>query len=479
MNIVGRLAEKKELQRLYESGRPELLVVYGRRRVGKTYLLKEYFENQFAFFFTGTVDASNKENLENFDKAISGYGSIVTTASKKWSDAFDKLKELLEKNDGQPEKAKARTRKIVFIDEMPWLDRRGSDFLTAFDYFWNSWASSNPEILFIVCGSATSWVTKKLFKNRGGLHNRVTSRIYLAPLSLAECEEFFRTRNIEITRYQMIESYMIFGGIPYYLDKFHKGISFSQNVDLLCFAENAPLKDEYEELYGSLFNSPHRHMMLVEALSKKSAGLTRKEISAATRLPANGHLTEALNELEQSGFIERYSDFTRNNNGVYYYLKDPFTLFYLRYMKKNNTKDDYFWTNNREDGALVAWRGYAFEMLCRTHLRQIKQGLGILGVSTRTMSWRSRDTTPGAQIDLIISRKDGVTNLCEMKYTKHPYEISKAEATRLEYKKAAFLAETKTRDALHITLVTTYGLTETGYRGMVQSEIDMNDLFGR
>ena len=469
MDIIGRKTQMRELQRYYNSNQPELIIVYGRCRVGKTYLIKEFFENKFAFYFTGTVSAANAENLANFDKAIVEFGGASARASANWGDAFDKLKTLLaKKND---------SRKVVFFDEMPWLDARESDFLTAFDYFWNSWASALPEILFIGCGSATSWITKKLFQNRGGLHNRVTGRIYLAPFSLGECEEFFKSRSIEITRYQMAECYMIFGGIPFYLNLFQSGTSLSQNVDRLCFADKAPLRYEFEELYRSLFKTPGRHIAIVTALSKKKAGMSRAELSKASGLPPNGHFTEALSELTQCDFIEKYSDFTKPKNGSYYYLKDPFTLFFLRYMSGNNAKDEYFWTNYTEDGGHRAWCGYAFELLCRIHIKQMKEKLGILGVSTSTTSWRSRDAIPGAQIDLLIDRRDGVINLCEMKYSKHPFVITKAEASELERKKSVFLMETGVKSAVHITMVTTWGLEKKGYFSIAQSEIALDDLF--
>jgi AAA+ ATPase superfamily predicted ATPase len=469
MKLIGRKSEIRELQRFHASNRPELIVVYGRRRVGKTFLIKEFFENDFAFYFTGTIGVSNAIHLNNFDEAIVEYGGVATSASANWRDAFRKLRLLLSKQGEE--------RKVVFIDEMPWLDVPGSDFLTAFDYFWNSWASAVPEILFILCGSSTSWITKKLFHNRGGLHNRVTGRIYLSPFTLGECEEFFKSRGIEITRYQMLESYMVFGGIPFYLNMFDRGLSFSQNVDRLCFNSVAPLRDEYQELYHSLFSRPQRHLCVVETLAGSADGMTRNEIALASGLTANGHLTEVLSELEQCDFIERYADFTRPKNGAYYYLKDPFTLFYLRYMKNNNTKDEYFWTNYSEDGGHRAWSGYAFEFVCRNHLRQIKQSLGISGVSTSASSWRSKETVPGAQIDLVVARRDGVINLCEIKYTKHPYTIGKTEAEALERKKNAFATETGTRSALHITMVTTYGLEQKGYFSLAQSQITMDDLF--
>jgi AAA+ ATPase superfamily predicted ATPase len=471
MDIIGRTSQKQELERYYNSEKPELIIVYGRRRVGKTYLVRQYFESNFAFYFTGTVNAGTSENLANFEKALTEYGGTSSRPARTWGEAFDKLKKLL------ISKRTKNVKQVIFIDEMPWLDTRDSDFLPAFDYFWNHWASAVPEMLFMGCGSATSWITKNLFQNRGGLHNRITGGIYLAPFSLSECEDYFKYKNIVMTRYQMAECYMIFGGIPFYLNLFLRNLSLSQNVDRLCFADKAPLRYEFEELYRSLFSNPKKHIAIVEALATKKIGMTRVELSKKSKLQPNGHLTQALNELEQCDFIEKCSDFTKSKHGSYYYLKDPFTLFYLKYLKDNTSKDDYFWTNFLEDGGYRAWCGYAFEQLCRIHIKQIKDKLGILGVSTEVTSWRSKDSNPGAQIDLLIKRRDGVINLCEMKCTKHPYIINKDEASKLEQKKSVFIKESGTKNAVHITLVTTWGVEKKEYSGLTQSEIILDDLF--
>jgi len=467
--LIGRNQEICKLDDFYNSGRPELVIVYGRRRVGKTFLIREHFKNKFAFYFTGSLNVPNTVNLAHFDSAIVEYGGTSLKPSKNWTEAFEKLRSLLSKNAGH--------RKLVFIDEMPWLDAQKSNFLASFDYFWNSWASANSDILFIGCGSATSWITKHIFKNKGGLHNRITGRINLSPFSIGECEQFFNSRDVVITRYQLAECYMIFGGIPYYLNLFDRSLSFSQNVDRLCFSSNAPLKNEFEELYFSLYKNPDRHIKIVQTLASKHSGLNRAELSATGNLLQNGHLTQALRELEECDFIESFSDFTKKANGAYYYLKDPFTLFYLRFMKSNNTKDEYFWTNYIDDGGHRAWSGFSFELLCRIHIRQIKIKLGIHGVSTNTTSWRSKGVTPGAQIDLVISRKDGVINLCEVKYSKHPYEITKSYAGELERKKSVFSMETGSRQALHTTMITTYGVARKGYFTMAQSEVSLDDLF--
>ena len=472
MPIIGRKTEIKELTDYYNSGRPELVILYGRRRVGKTFLVREYFKNKFAFSFTGSINTSNKTNLSNFDRAIVKYGGNVSAASTNWSDAFHTLTDLLSQSPGE--------RKIVFIDEMPWLDTARSGFLSAFDYFWNSFASSDPDILFIGCGSATSWITKKIFRNRGGLHNRVTGRIHLSPFTISECEEFFKSRGVVIDRYQLAECYMIFGGIPYYLDLFQKGLSLPQNVDRLCFSNNAPLQYEYDELFMSLYKNPDRHIAIVEALASKYSGLKRNEISELAKLSPNGRLTETLDELEQCGFIDVDNEASKNQrkNGCYYILNDPFVLFFIRYMKNRRSKDEHFWAGNVDEGGRNAWRGYAFEQLCRIHLRQVKKALGISGVSTVTASWRSKTSKPGAQIDLVIRRKDGVTNLCEMKYTKTPFEITESYANALRNKQIAFCAETGIQNGIHLTMITTFGITrDKGYISSIQSEVTLDDLF--
>lgn len=467
--IIGRLPEIKSLNEYYNSSRPEFIIVYGRRRVGKTFLIKELFSEGFAFYFTGSLNVKNKTNLLMFDAALKQFGSRDNCESRNWFDAFQKLRDLLSQNKG--------ARKIVFIDEMPWLDTPKSEFLPAFDYFWNSWASSNPDIMFIGCGSATTWITKNIFKNKGGLHNRLTGKIYISPFTIGECEDYFKAHSIVITRYQLAECYMIFGGIPYYLSLFEKGLSFTQNVDKLCFAKQAKLKNEFEELFGSLFKHPDRYLEIVKALASKRFGMSLKEICEHAKIPLGGNVSKIMDDLEQSGFVEKYSDFAKKKRGTQYYLVDSFTLFYFEFIKNNTFKDEFFWTNFIDHGHHRAWSGYAFEQLCRLHLPQIKKKLGINGVSTSTTTWKSNQSSPGAQIDLVIKRNDGVINLCEIKYTRHEYTITKDYASELEKKISVFRKESKTRYAIHLTMITTFGISNTGYFSIVQSEITLDDLF--
>ena len=506
MKIIGRIREQAELKRYFNSGKPEFIAVTGRRRIGKTFLVKELFSRDIAFYFSGSLgeNVTNAYQLRQFDGAIAEFGGDAIPASGDWSEAFGKLRKLL--------KTRRKSRQVIFIDELPWLDAPKSDFLPALDYFWNTFASSRADIMLIICGSAASWIVRNIYENKGGLHNRVTGRIRLAPFTLAECEAYFNENGVVMNRYQIAESYMAFGGVPYYLGMFDKGFGLAQNIDRLLFVENAPLRNEFNEVYRSLFRASDRHMRIVGALSKTKGGMTRDEIIKAAGVPGGGNLTKTLCELEQCGFIEKYSDFTKPKNNAYYRLIDPFTLFWLKYVKDNHTKDEYFWTNLIDDGGRREWSGYAFELLCLRHLPQIKQALGMSGISTEAFAWRSKvkkdssrdvqkesscnvqnerscdvqkessrnvhkELGSGAQIDLLISRKDGVINLCEIKYSMHPITLTAKDDQALQNKRAAFLAETGTRKAIHITMITTYGLTGKGYSASVQSEVAIGDLF--
>jgi hypothetical protein len=349
----------------------------------------------------------------------------------------------------------------------------------AFDYFWNSFASARGDVLFIVCGSATSWITRKLFRNRGGLHNRVTGKIHLHPFDLYECETYLKAKGIALSRYDIVEAYMIFGGVPYYLKYFEGKYSLSGNVDNIVFGEGAPLKEEFNELYASLFKHSELYTEVVAALSRKMRGMTRDELIEATGHKNGGTLTKILEDLELSGFIRKYHAFPNKVNGALYQLVDSFSLFHFAFIQKARPTDDRYWTNMRDTPRLNAWRGYAFELVCLRHIEQIRRGLGIDGVLISISSWRSRHSETGAQIDLVIERGDNVINLCEMKFSRHEYSIDKGDEKNLRNKLAVFAQESKTRKTLHLTMVTTYGLKQNAHSGIVNSQITMDALFAR
>jgi AAA+ ATPase superfamily predicted ATPase len=469
--LIGREYEQKQLLDYYRSNKAELVVVYGRRRVGKTYLIKETFDNNFFFDFTGTVGIKSAHGqLERFAKSLANHGTTPKHRIKDWNSAFDFLTNLIKASDAQE-------RKVIFFDEVPWLDTPRSGFLGAFEYFWNAFASARKDILFIICGSAASWISKNLFKNHGGLHNRVTARVHLKPFTLGECEAYLQAKGSGYQRYDIIEYYMVFGGIPYYLDHIKSEYSIAINVDKAVFADAAPLSDEFEELYRSLFNSSELYISVVKALGTKLKGLTRAEIVEAVGRADGSKVTEALTNLELSGFIRKYSAFPRKKNGALYQLIDNFSLFWLAFMDKGRPTSPHYWSDMRNTPRLNAWRGYAFEIVCLQHIDQIEQGLGVSGVLTWVSSWKSRSSSPGAQIDLLIERGDRVVNLCEIKYAGSEYEIDKEYEANLRNKRAAFESETKTRLTPFMTMISTYGVKHNQYSGIIRSEVTMDALF--
>ena len=468
--LIGRRKERAELDRLTRSPRPEFLAVIGRRRVGKTYLLRGHFANSFCFALTGIANGTLADEIGVFNDAVAEYGGGKRPRVAGWRDAFLVLRQIIE-DDPRPGK------KVVLLDELPWLATRRSGFLEALGHFWNSWAMMRDDLLLIVCGSATSWMSDKIINNKGGLHNRVTGSLHIKPFSLGECEHFLTANGVVMTRHQIVEAYMIFGGIPYYLGLLKPYLSLAQCVDELCFAEAAPLRDEFHNLYASLFPHAEPHIAVATALSHRTRGLTRADIIAETKLTNGGGLTQTLRDLTRSGFIRRYAAFGKEERDALFQLADFFSLFALRFRVGQKEHDARFWSNYAPTPAHAAWSGYAFEQVALSHIEQIRRALGITGTLLSYASWIGSLDGERAQIDLVIDRHDQVINLCEMKYSIDPLIVDAALERAIRRQRAVFASTTKTRKALHSTLVTTFPIEPTPHASVFQSVITLDDLF--
>jgi AAA+ ATPase superfamily predicted ATPase len=471
MKIIGRKTEQSLLKEYANSNEPEFVAVYGRRRVGKTYLVNESFGNNFNFSVTGLARGKKVDQLKNFNAALTKYGAKFEVTPDNWFDAFEALIAYLEKTIKKGKKC------TVFIDELPWFDTKKSGFITALEHFWNGWAASKPEILLIVCGSATSWMMNNLIRNKGGLHDRVTRRMRLQPFTLTETSEYLKYKGIVIEQIDIATAYMVFGGIPFYLNQFRPELSTAQNIDALCFTKDAFMYDEFATLFDSLFKNSAKHVQILEALSTKKKGMTRSEIIDAANLQTGGGITAILDELEQCGFIEKYNDYSGLSGRYVYQLMDFFTLFYLKFMKHNKKLGSGYWINTIGSGAYHAWAGQTFEKLCLVHVEAIKQKLGISGILAVPFAWQGTNGVKGAQIDLLIDRADNIINICECKFVKNQFEIDKSYSENLRNKTAAFARVSKTKKALHLTMITTYGVKQNKYAGMVQSQVLLEDLF--
>lgn len=472
MEIIGRKQEILELEELYSNGRSEFVVLYGRRRIGKTFLVNELFKDRFTFSHTALspVEIAGKDlmrmQLRHFTHSLIRYGAEITQEPTNWLDAFFILENMLEKRS-------ADERILVFIDELPWLDTPRSGFLTAFEAFWNGWGSRRSNLMLVVCGSAVSWISDKLLGSKGGLYNRTTAEIKLKQFSLNECEEFFRSRNIMLDRYDILQSYMIFGGVPYYLDFFSKGTSLAGNVDRMIFNRKGKLSNEFERLFSSIFTNPEEAEKVIKALADKRIGYTREELLKQTGIADGGGFTKLLRSLEESDFIRKFRYFGEKAKHTRYRLVDNFCLFHLYFLYRKTTDDPQFWQHNQNSPSVNSWRGFAFENVCADHVWQIKFALGISGVHTETFSWRGRES----QIDLIIDRDDRLINLCECKFSSREFVIDKEYDTVLRERQAAFLEETGTRKSTMMTLITPFGLKRNEYFGRIQNTITSEDLF--
>ncbi len=468
MEIIGRDIEKNEFDNILRSDKSEFVAVYGRRRVGKTFLIREYLFKETIFHIAGIANVTTEIQLTNFATALE---KVITNKNKSirpadWFEAFQQLIKYAEKN-----KLK---RKVIFIDELPWMDTPKSNFIPALEHFWNSWAAARKDIVLVVCGSAAAWMINKLINNRGGLHNRVTSHMQLNPFTLKECEAFFHYKNIIFNRYQIVQIYMCLGGIPYYLDLIKKGKSTAQVINDLCFAANGKLKNEFENLYGSLFKKQENYIKIIETLAAKNIGLSREDVIKFSKLPNGGGTTRMLEELEQSGFIRRYAGYGKSLRNSFYQLSDFFSMFYIKFMKKASASDTRLWLNSNDSPAYRTWAGYAFEKVCIYHIREIKKAIGIAAVQTQMYAWQGN----GAQIDLVIERRDDIINIFEIKFSINEFLIDKKYDAVLRNKVGSFKQVTNTKKAVHLVMITIYGIKQNEYAHTVlQNSITINQLF--
>jgi len=472
--LIGREAEKKLLQDTLLSASPELVAIFGRRRVGKTFLVRQYFARQLVIEFTGTREANLSQQLSNFTKALgkAAGNDKLYRVPENWADAFDLLNHLL---DPRLKTGKA----VVFLDEFPWLNTHKSGFLPAFDHWWNSWGTRQPNLVVIICGSAASWMIKHVVNNKGGLHNRITRKIKLLPFNLYETEQYLHARNVHLDRYQVLQLYMIIGGVPHYLKEVKKGESAAQAIDRICFTKDGALQGEFKNLYHSLFDDASRHLAVVSALAKNNAGLTRNQLIAGTRLSSGGWVTELLEELIESGFVTAWPPYDKKSKDSIYKLADEFTHFYLKFMEKGRSSGSGSWQNFSTGPSWRSWSGVAFERVCLKHIPQLKKALGIAAVYTEESAWRHLPKQEkGAQIDLLIDRRDFVINICEMKYAETMFVIDKGYAAELENKRNVFKTVTGTNKSLFITMVTSFGVKDNDYAvRLVQNSVKMDALF--
>lgn len=482
--IIGREIEKKKLEEIFRSDSSEFVAVYGRRRVGKTYLIKNFFQTKKCIFFQtmGIYQASIEEQISRFEVELGNifYGGARIQIPKNWIGAFEALNRAIEQT---PKNKKI----IVFLDELPWMATHRSGLLMALDYFWNRHWSFDKRVKLFVCGSSASWIIQKIIKNRGGLHNRLTHRIVLKPFNLRETFAYLIHRKYSCSYYQTTLLYMVTGGVPFYLKQIEKNLSVDQNINQLFFKAESLLFNEFEEIFASLFDNSDQYKELIILIAGRKEGLSRVEIEETNKLTGKGgRLTKRLEDLEQAGFISSFLSFGHKKRGVHYRVTDDYCCFYLKWVHpiKNYLKQDQsanYWKGIIGTPEYYGWLGYAFENVCYKHLRQIKEGLGIEDYSLAS-PWRyvppkSIDNQRGTQIDLLFDRSDNAVNICEIKFSEKPFVIDRAYAENLTDKIAIFKKVTRTQKQIFLSMITGSGLKENLYSDLIQSAVTLEDLF--
>ena len=472
--FIGREKEKAILQAALDSGEAEMVAVIGRRRVGKTFLIKTAYKGMIDFEATGVQNADAEEQLQNFTLQMNEQfhkGEPVLKPTN-WLDAFHQLGVALDKK-------RKRKRMVVFLDEVPWFDSHKSGFIRALGYFWNSWAV-NRNVVVVICGSAASWMIQKIIYDKGGLHNRITRRIDVTPFNLHETEKFLKSRNVNLSRYQIVEVYMALGGVPHYLKEVEAGKSPAESIDKACFSPSGILTDEFLRLYPALFDNAEQHLTVIRALGQKWKGLTRKELLDTSRLPDGGNTTLVVDELVSSGFVSIYYPFGKTKKEMLYRLTDEYSLFYLHFIEKKPKKGKDIWKELSQTQLYKSWSGFAFEGICFKHIEQIKKALGISGIYTEASSFtfKGNDVEDGIQIDLLLDRKDQIINLFEIKFYNAVWQLDKNDAAVFREKMAVFQRVSTTKKHIFLTLISTFGIKQNAHSlGLVDRHFDLNILF--
>jgi len=463
------------MRELLATDRAEMLAIIGRRRVGKTYMIGEVYADELVFSFTGTQDASKSNQLKKFATKLSEYypKNVEISKPKNWAEGFAKLKDYL------LGLRKSKKKRVIFLDELPWMASARSGFLKELTYWWNDWASKQ-NLLLVICGSSASWMIDRVINNKGGLHNRITAKINLQPFTLAETKAYLLKINPALTHYQLIQIYMAIGGIPYYLQHIKRGESATQAINRLCFDKDGVLRTEFDNLYAALFDNYENHVLIIKALASKWKGLTRQEIIAYTQISDGGGLTKMLTELVASSFVLEVLPYGKKKKDTLYRLVDEYSLFYLSYIEDQRAGSKDIWMHQESTHQYAIWRGYAFENICIKHAEAIKTALGISGIKTNISSYLSKEpsTNEVIQIDMLIDRADNAINICEMKFYNAELTITADMAKKLRGRRAKFVEATRTKKAVYNTLVTTYGLERNAHNySEIDSAINMDALF--
>lgn len=481
--IIGRTREQNILRELLKSSKAELLAIYGRRRVGKTFLVRNFFENESCvlFYCSGIKEGRIADQINEFAKQIGKtfYNGASITARKCWLDAFEDLSKAIE----QISKSK---KVVLFFDELPWMATPRSKLLQALDYYWNRYWSHDQRLKLIVCGSSASWIIDKIINNKGGLYNRITRTINLEPFSLKEADLFLLTNGLQLNQNQVLDLYMILGGIPHYLGLLRKGLSITQNIDELCFQKDGALVKEFDRLFSSLFDGAEICTNLIRTIAKHRYGIGQAQLIKESGVSDGGGTERKLKELEEAGFVTKFIPFGHQEKGIYYKVIDEFTLFYLRWIEPNlktilkQNQSNSYWLAKSKSPHWKSWSGLAFESICYKHLTQIQKALNIPdGADIGTWRYTPRkEDYKGTQIDLLFDRNDKAITICEIKFNEQSFSIDKDYAHNLLNKVEIYRKQTRTIKQIFLAMIVSNGLKPSMYsEEIIHNVVTLKDFF--
>jgi hypothetical protein len=481
--IVGRSEEQKTLKLVLNSSKSEFLAIYGRRRVGKTFLIRNFFSQAPCIFFhaTGIQNGSSKKQLEQFSKQIglTFFGGASISPSRQWLDAFEELTLAIKQ-------VPSNKTVVLFFDELPWMATRRSGLLEALEYYWNRYWDHDSRIKLIICGSSASWVIEKIINNKGGLYNRVTRTMHLVPFTLNETKDFLAACGVKLNQKQILDLYMVMGGVPHYLALIPPGLSAQQSIELLCFQQSGDLVNEFERLFSSLFKNAEIYVGLIRVMAKHRYGISQAQLIEEGGISEGGTGVKRLKELEEAGFIASFLPHGHQEKGVYYKIADEYTLFYLHWIEpyrrsiRKQIKSRGYWLSKAQSPSWKSWSGYSFEAVCHKHIPQIRKALKI-DPGADIGSWRyipkSDKEKRGAQIDLLFDRPDDAITICEIKHSNHPFVIDKECAHELEMKVEIYQKQTRTQKQIVLAMIASNGLKFSKYSKMVDHQATLEDLF--
>ena len=491
--MIGRQKEINQLNKYCDENRSNLVAVYGRRRIGKTYFVRYMFEEHrkdCTFFdFTGAYNQNTQSQIDNFvAQVFLWFNEEPTVEIKTWTKAFIFLtKVLLKRIEENPNK-----KLVLFFDEVPWVDKSTkAGYISALGYFWNNFCERYTNFLVIVCGSNASWIKKKLLNgNEGPFNNRIDNTLPMYPFNLKETKDYLiNEKKMDIDNKSILELYMIFGGVAKYLSYIDASKDIDENISNIFFGINGRMFNEYTEVFKSLFtNNAPKYKKIMDFLATKKSGLNTSEIAKHLEMKVGATIKDFLDDLSECGFIKPIASL--GSKGEYLFIvSDPYCLFYNDWMKgisKNkaiNLPLDY-WNQQIDTKKYTSWSGFAFEIASIINIDLYLKARGKAAVLKNVYSWnftKMYDNDKGAQIDLVIEYDNNSYDLVECKYWKDIYPLSETEKNKILNKKAMFIKHVigaKVKYKIDLIMLTAFGSVRNKHYNTlnINSDIQLQDL---